>query len=267
MPPVSGEAVFLDTEVHGLATRFVAALGLLVDQVPTESFALIGGFAVMVRLGRLHRITEDLDAAAQQVGDGPSRLFIVVHGDDAHEIKPVEGIKVDCIEVGEATAAALPEADLPDDEWDRAFVLAHRWALDVATPAELSVIGPDHHLRGTVRCRVAQPASLVAMKLQSAPRRPRTRAHKAGNDYGDLFFLLAKDDHVVELADQLAAAPHHLGSWCARRIREDFVVKAQQTAAAIRRGTIVTPISADDLQLIGEATLRRLGARRVPGVD
>lgn len=68
----------------------------------------------------------------------------------------------------------------------RAFLLAHRWALDSAKQAFLTVHSEQRTPIATSTCRVATPAALVAMKLQSAPRRRATGAHKGPNAYGDL---------------------------------------------------------------------------------
>jgi hypothetical protein len=118
---VSGEILF----VHGpggSASRLVRALGTLATEVPLSEFALIGGLAVMTRLGRVHRATDDLDAAAQSIDGGPSRLSILVGGgENGRGRRLVAGVKVDCIDVGSTPAADLDPADLPDDELDRAF--------------------------------------------------------------------------------------------------------------------------------------------------
>jgi len=175
---VSGEILFIDGP-GGSASRLVRALRGLADEVPPSEFALIGGLAVMTRLGRVHRATDDLDAAAHSVDGGPSRLSVLVGGGESGQgRRSIEGVKVDCIDVGSSRAVDLDPGDLPDDEFDRAFLLAHRWALDSATEAVLSAVSEQRVPVATAMCRVAIPAALVAMKLQSAPRRRAERAHK-----------------------------------------------------------------------------------------
>ena len=88
----------------------------------------------------------------------------------------------------EPRASDIPLDRLPEAEPDRIFVLAHRWALDTAEDLTL-IAQEDGEVAAQVRCRFATPASLVAMKLQSAPKRRAARAHKAGGDYLDLFRL------------------------------------------------------------------------------
>ena len=66
----------------------------------------------------------------------------------------------------------------------------------------------------TVTCRVATPAALVAMKLQSAPRRRAERAQKGPEvTTGTYSVYLAPRVWPGSHAD-LPGAPHDLGSWC-----------------------------------------------------
>jgi hypothetical protein len=185
----------------------------------------------MTRLGRVHRATDDLDAAAQSVADGPSRLSILVGGGESGRgSRTVEGVKVNCIDVGPTMAVDLDPRHLPNDEFDRAFLLAHRWALDSACAADLTVLSEQRVPVATATCRVATPAAVVAMKLQSAPRRRAERAHKGPNDYGDLYSLLLQPESLNDIVADLPNAPHELGQWCAERIRLEFVTEASRTA-------------------------------------
>jgi hypothetical protein len=165
---VSGEILLLDGP-GGSASRLVGALYTLTQEVSLSEFALIGGLAVMTRLGRVHHVTDDLDAAAQSVDGGPSRLSILVGGESGRARHPIGGVKVDCIDVGSIPAADLDPGELPEDQFDRAFILAHRWALDSATPASLTVVSGERVPLATVTCRVATPAALVGMKLRRHP--------------------------------------------------------------------------------------------------
>lgn len=123
---MSGEILLLDGP-GGSASRLVGAVHTLVEEVPPSEFALIGGLAVMTRLGRVHRVTDDLDAAAESVNGGPSRLSVLVGGGESgRSPHPVGGVKVDCIDVGSVPAADLDPGGLPEDEFDRAFILTHR---------------------------------------------------------------------------------------------------------------------------------------------
>ena len=219
----------------GVATRLLSALASLVEQVKPGTFALIGGLAVMTRLTTVHRVTDDIDAVSEQLGDDPSDIAVVLGEDGVAAVRRlVRGVKVDHIDVGKVPASKISSLELPTNEWDRAFVLAHRWGLDSATPVVINAVETELVV-ATVTCPAASPASLVAMKLQSAPRRPRTRIDKAANDYLDLHRLLSSSDLGFEIARDLTSdAPHDLGEWAIERIRLDFIERADDMARAIR---------------------------------
>ncbi len=253
---MSGEVRLSDE--GGLATRLVTALAELTARVEPGTFALVGGLAVMARLRQVHRATEDIDGVSQQVGDRPSAVAVVL-GETGPGIKPqpIAGVKIAHIDVGSVPAAEIPASDLPDDDWDRAFVLAHRWGLDAATPATLSAVRRGE-IMSTVTCLVASPASLVTMKLQSAPRRPPARFHKAANDYLDLFRFLSDGELAPTIAmDLVHDAPHQLGSWAIERIRIEMSDGADDVARALRRGVPQQLIGADDVADAADAFLDR----------
>ncbi len=232
---MSGEVRLADES--GMASRLVAALAELTDRVEHGTFALVGGLAVMARLRQVHRATEDIDGVSQQVGDDPSAVAIVLGetGPD-HKPRPIAGVKVDHIDVGSVPAAEIPVEDLPEMEWDRAFILAHRWRLDSATPATVTAVRQGE-VTATVTCLVVSPASLVTMKLQSASRRPQSRVHKAANDYLDLFRFISDGELGAALAaDLLSRAPHDLGAWAIERIRVELDDGADNAARALVRG-------------------------------
>jgi hypothetical protein len=65
---VSGDLVVLDGPVAGgWAARFIETLKSIVDQIGPEGFALIGGLAVMTRLGGAYRATDDIDTATVRI--------------------------------------------------------------------------------------------------------------------------------------------------------------------------------------------------------
>jgi hypothetical protein len=174
---VSGEVQLLDE--NGETSQLVLALEELVGSVSLEHFALIGGLAVMARLGRTHRGTQDIDTAVDQEGTMPTSIAVVIEDAGSTEGGPRrQQVGVDSIEVGSTPAIDLQPVDLPEEEFSRAFILSHRWAFDSASQMRFRC---DQRRGRTaiVACRVATPAALVAMKLQSAPRRPPARAQKA----------------------------------------------------------------------------------------
>ena len=89
------------------------------------------------------------------------------------------------------------------------------------------------------------------MKLQSAPRRPPARVHKAANDYLDLALLLSNLVLLPQIIAGLAEAPHGLGAWCAERIRNDFVDDATQVSSKIHQSPTSGRMTPDELRQIG----------------
>jgi hypothetical protein len=246
---VSGEVRLLDE--NGETRRLLLALERLVASVSLEHFALIGGLAVMARLGQAHRGTQDIDTAVDQEAAIPSELDVVADAvAPAEQERAGRRVKVDSIEVGGTPAVDLNPEDLPEEEFPRAFVLAHRWAFDTASELTLRCNqrqGPDT----IVTCRVATSAALVAMKLQSAPRRPPARVQKAANDYLDLTLLLSNLVLLPQIIAGLAESPHGLGAWCAERIRNDFVDNAARISSKIHQSPTSRRVTPDELSQIG----------------
>jgi len=247
---VSGELRLVNSGVASL----VATLDALAKAAPTSDFAVIGGLAVLARLEGAHRVTYDLDTVATQRGNNPSVVETVVSTDGADGF--LLGTKVDCIAVGNTPATDIPAALLPDAEPDRVFVLAHRWALDMAEELTLIVEENDAAV-SRVRCRFATPASLVAMKLQSAPRRRAARAPKAGGDYLDLFRLTSHPAMTRQIASALNHAPHDLGSWCFRETRRCMIDDADRTVGIIVRSGVAesTVPTVAQMQRTGESLI------------
>ncbi|MGO8871300.1 MAG: nucleotidyl transferase AbiEii/AbiGii toxin family protein [Acidimicrobiales bacterium] len=236
----------------------MTALASLAEAAPTDEFAAIGGLAVLARLEGAHRVTYDLDTVATQHGEELNVVETVVTTDGVGGL--LMGTKIDCIAVGNIPAADIAPEFLPDAEPERIFVLAHRWALDTAE--ELTLIAEDDGVAiGQVRCRFASPASLVAMKLQSAPRRRAERSHKAGGDYLDLFRLVSHPTLATSISSALREAPHDLGTWCLREIQRCMVDDADRTAGIIVRSGV------SESNAPTAAQLRRAGELLLSGLD
>jgi hypothetical protein len=254
---VSGD-VFLSDE-GGVATRLFHALATLTDQVKPNTFALIGGLAVITRLQGVHRATDDIDGVSQQFGDEPSDVAIVLGETGRSGVRRlIDGVKIDHIDVGETPATEISPSNLPDDEWDRAFVLAHRWGLDAASSVTITAVENRIPL-STVTCLAASSASLVAMKLQSAPRRSKAAVGKAANDYLDLHRLLSNAEVAPRVATDLQAhAPHDLGHWAIARIGHHFIERADDTSRAIRHSGTEPHVSAEEVEATGMAFMARV---------
>ncbi len=244
---MSGELHLADAGVAPLVTSLAA----LAEVVPTAEFAVIGGLAVLARLQGAHRVTYDLDTVAAQHEDELTAVEAVVRseGDDGFLL----GTKVDCIAVGDVRAADIAAGLLPDGEADRIFVLSHRWAFDVAE--EFTIFAEQgSEVVAEARCRIATPASLVAMKLQSAPKRRAARASKAGGDYLDLFRLTSHPEMTRSIAEQLIQAPHDLGAWCRREISRCMIQDADRTVGIMVRsrvGEMILP-TVEQMRRIGQ---------------
>jgi hypothetical protein len=199
------------------------------------------------------------DTVATQHGDELTAVETVISTDGVDGL--LLGTKVECIAVGDVPASDIAPDLLPEGEADRIFVLAHRWALDTAE--DLTLIAEEGgEVVAEARCRIATPASLVAMKLQSAPKRRAARAEKAGGDYLDLFRLTSHPDMTRSISEALREAPHDLVSWCQREIRRCMVDEADRTVGTIVRsgvGESNNP-TADQMRRMGqslEGLLRR----------
>jgi hypothetical protein len=230
----------------------VASLAALAEAVPIGEFAVIGGLAVLARLQGAHRVTYDLDTVATQHGDELTAVETVISTDGVDGL--LLGTKIDCIAVGDVPATDIPPDFLPEGEADRIFILAHRWALDTAEDLRL-IAEEGGEVVAEARCRIATPASLVAMKLQSAPKRRAARAEKAGGDYLDLFRLTSHPEMTRAIAEALRHAPHDLGSWCQREIRRCMIDEADRTVGIIVRsgvGESNTP-SVDQIRRTGQS--------------
>jgi hypothetical protein len=196
---------------------------------------VIGGLAVLARLQAAHRVTYDLDTVATRHGDELTAAETVISTDGVDGL--LLGTKIDCIAVGDMPASDISPDLLPEAEADRIFVLAHRWALDTAEALTL-IAEEGGGVVAEARCRIATPASLVAMKLQSAPKRRAARAEKAGGDYLDLFRLASHPDMTRSIAEALSQAPHDLGSWSQREIKRCMIDEADRTVGTIVRSGV-----------------------------
>jgi len=250
---VSGERVRL-VDDGGSITRLVDALANVVGAAGGPA-ALIGGLAVLARLGGAYRVTNDVDAVSE-----PGALAVVLaqRGEAIGSSWTVRGVKIDVVEVDTTPAERLQPAELPEDEADRMFVLAHQWALDTSTRLEL--VACDERLRrlASASCLVATPAALVAMKVQSAPRRSAAGRYKGASDYADVHRLLTHPGLLSPVAAALAAAPHDLGKWVAAELERRFVGDAERVA-----GTIRANLSLPTGNEIVPGDLRETGARFV----
>jgi hypothetical protein len=179
--------VVLSGRRDGSTHREVAMLASL----PAE-LRLIGGLAVMCRVGTPHRATVDLDAVARNlpsVHDAIARLAVASPGGGQYEL---EGhLDLDVIDVA-ATSAEDLAAELASDGHTLTDlglnIVAHCWAHDAATLLDITAVDDE---RGDVLAQatnrfVASAEGIVAMKATTVPLRASSRSEKKASDLYDL---------------------------------------------------------------------------------
>jgi hypothetical protein len=188
---------------------------------------LIGGLAVMCRVGMPHRATVDLDAITRDLERHRAvleRLALTSSG--GGQFRFDGALDLDVIEVSGDTATEL-EAMLTDGDPSRPLddlelnALAHCWAHDTATAMDLAVVDD----RGAALARagdrlVASPLGLIAMKATTIPLRASSRPEKRASDLYDLGRLVVTSR--LDAAD-VASFPPTLGEAVGHRLRAWYV--------------------------------------------
>jgi hypothetical protein len=182
---------------------------------------LIGGLAVLCRVGVPHRATVDLDALTRdlEVFDvALQRLALSATGGGQY-VMPGR-LDLDVIDVAPGTAADVLAAldgqgPLSDLEFN---VVAHTWAHDTAEPVVITVVDEDGvPLISGVERLVASAAGLVAMKATTVPLRASSKPEKRASDLYDLARLLVGargSERILEAPDQLRdELVQALGRW------------------------------------------------------
>lgn len=209
----------------------VAALSRLED----FDFALVGGLAVMARIGTAHRATNDVDGVFDNIDNDTSAILVragIAENDPAIQRVRIDGTKIDIIDTAE-----LPTdpTELPDDPKGRLFVCAHRWALESASPARL--IADDHD----VTVKVALPDALIAMKSHALRwASPQRRSTKRVSDLHDLYRLAT----LPAIGTALERAPWGLAAQVTRALNDDVGTATQ--AAALLRSSPAPDIASTD---------------------
>jgi hypothetical protein len=240
-----------------------ASMLALVEAIPEfeartgRRATVIGGLAVLCRLGTVYRVTGDLDTANRRAAGEPPQLDVLLQQDDVIQADPAGvliptsagWVKVDVIEVSDAELAQLPE-----DETDRLAVLSHAWAIETATPLRIRAASPDG--AGTeVVAHVAEPGPLIAMKLQSVMNRT---VNKERTDLLDMVRLTLDHTASATARAQLAEADTQLAEDARLHARRWFVERKDQTLRLIRELPEGAGVDADDVQLVGELLLAEL---------
>ena len=201
---------------------------------------LIGGLAVMCRVGTPHRATVDLDAVTRDldgVHDHLARLALTAPGGGQYGF--ADGLDLDVIDVAPVPAAelvaALAEGGAPLTDLEL-NVVAHTWAHDTASALDIVAVDDETgaRLASAPQRMVATPAGIIAMKASTVPLRASSRPEKRASDLYDLGRLLVAAD--LAPAD-LAALPEPLGGVVRDRLRGWFVDDAgrDRTYRDVRR--------------------------------
>ena len=229
--------------------RYTRTLAQL-SEIAIGRYALVGGFAVMVRLATTHRVTQDLDAVAW-TDDGTSDAPIAVlleHG----ATRTRNGVDLDDVHVDLIAVSDYEPEELPDDVDDAMFVVTHGYGLASATRLTIEARDVNGDLAAQATTRVATPAALVGMKLRAMQQRRANVLNKRASDAYDAYRLLAAHDRDGDVARELAGAPDGLGAWCVTRARDVFDADAGQTHRWLATGSPdMAAVSIDDLRTVG----------------
>lgn len=202
-----GDRIELIADDGGRIAAFVDALA----RFPTEPrWALVGGFAVNVRIERVHRLTNDIDAVAR---DQAQLVELLVAEPDADRLDAAKlRFKAGALPVDIDVMADTDGLPLPTEVGERVFALARRTVLPAARSTELIVTsGPATVARANVP--VASTAGLILLKTVAIPRRSASNnPHKVGSDIHDLVRVVDGQD-LAALATEIRATGDELSTW------------------------------------------------------
>jgi hypothetical protein len=246
-----------------------ASMLALVEAIPEfeartgRRATIIGGLAVLCRLGTVYRVTGDLDTANRRAAGETPQLDVLLQQDDVTQADPAGvwiptstgAVKVDVIEVSDAELAHLPE-----DETDRLAVLSHAWAIETAMPLRIRAASPEGASTEVV-AHVAEPGPLIAMKLQSVMNRT---VNKERTDLLDIVRLTLDHTAGATARAQLAEADTQLAEDARLHAHRWFVDRKDQTLRLVRGLPEGADVDADVVQLVGELLLAELDRPDLP---
>jgi len=211
----------------------------LLGSLPPE-LRLIGGLAVMARVGTPHRATVDLDTVARHLDRhhvALSRMALTAEAGGQYTF--VGDLDLDVIDVAPISAAELAaqlvESAEPISDLEL-NALAHTWAHDTATPLDITAVDDSDGavLAVATNRLVATTTGIIIMKASTVPLRASSRPEKRASDLYDLGRLLTAGDMIDE---NLAALPAVLLDPIAERLVGWFVNDAgrDRTYREVRR--------------------------------
>ena len=217
-------------------------------------WAVVGGFAVYVRITDVHRVTNDLDTVSR---NQPSLVEILVAEPDADRLAAAK------LQLNQGSAAVVVDvmadtADepLPAEPGERAFALARRMALSTSESTELVVVEGE-----TVAARTSAPiataSSLIALKAVAIPHRSQSnRPEKVGSDIHDLVRLVQScdfDETVASITEASAELRDWVGTTLVKWFSPDQDLR--YTFARLRqlaRSPDAEALTEDDLTIVAE---------------
>ena len=232
---MSAEPVLLSGREGGTTHREVALLAEL-----PEELRLIGGLAVMCRVGSPHRATVDLDAVARNLdGIHPDLLRLALTAAGGGQYRFAGDLDLDVIDVAPLASDELLEQLLADGAYLTDLelnVVAHTWAHDTAQPLDIVAVDEQTGVRlaSAPGRLVATAAGIVAMKATTVPLRASSKPEKRASDLYDLGRLLVAGRLA---AADLAALPEPVHRVVAARLRQWFLDDAgrDRTYRDVRR--------------------------------
>ena len=230
---MSGDAIRLvvagrtNPEESNLA-RFIDAINRFPPETPT--WTLIGGVAVVLRVGGEHRATQDIDTLTRQSAE--LATILTDNGGTstaAHRfIVPID-TRLDIMEVG-----AIPDPALVTTS-DYVFALAREWAFATGRIEHVEITDIKGNPITAASLRIATIAGLLALKTTSLLRRAYTiHPNKQWSDTADLLELLEASDE--ELTVDLNSAPNDLLIHMATVLEKVCITDARYTRARLISG-------------------------------
>ena len=246
-----GEPVVLVSGRGGHIRSFVGAL----DRFPAEpQWAVVGGFAVYVRITDVHRVTHDLDTVSR---NQPSLVEILVAEPDADRLAAA---KLQFNQGGAAVVvdvmADTADEPLPAELGARAFALARRMALATSESTELVVVENETVVART-SAPIATTSSLIALKAVAIPHRSQSNhPEKVGSDIHDLVRLVQSCDFDVAV-NSITGASAELRDWVGTTLVKWFSPDQdlRYTFARLRRlarSPDAEALTEDDLATVAE---------------
>ncbi len=234
-----------------------AAAALEAEDIPP--FAVIGGVAVTVRLGRAVRATADLDAVTDQRYTPTALEVLRARGDATYDAAEPHTITIAGAEVQFQDVEPVDDADVAHlDDKDLLYVAAHAHALAAATPVRL--LAAETRTEATVP--VATTGALLATKLHAYLDRRRVAGRdKRPGDLWDIYNLLL---HLGgDAAADLAGANPSLIRVVATTVRDQLVAGAARARSVllISNDERYQAITAEEINYAAAAFLDSLGER------